>query len=216
VRLAPPAFDNPFANPDEGILAMPGTYTVELSQVVDAQQTVLVGPQPFKLNSLGGVTLPATDRAALLAFQQEVQDLNRSLSVMNGTISELSNRMAYIKKAVLMVEGQKQGMLEAIRKWDGQLYQIRKALYGDDVAATLDKPTMMSVSSRISWITYEMWNTTSAPTKTHRDQLMLAKEELQPLTGSLAQDLVQGLEQLEAELRLRKAPYTPGRRVGEE
>ena len=32
VSLSRPAFDNPFAGEDEGILAMPGDYTVELAQ----------------------------------------------------------------------------------------------------------------------------------------------------------------------------------------
>jgi photosystem II stability/assembly factor-like uncharacterized protein len=214
VRLSPPSFDNPFSNLDEGILAMPGNYTVTLSQVINGNQSILVDAQPFRLNSLGGVTLPATDRPALLAFQQEVQDLDRSLSLMNGTISDIDNRLKYIKKAVLMVSGEKQALLDDISTLEKTLYQLRKSLYGDDVASTLDKPTEMSVSSRVSWVTYEMWNTTSAPTKTHQEQISLAKSQIQPLKASLQQGLLI-LDKLEAALELQKAPYTPGRRAGE-
>lgn len=142
--------------------------------------------------------------------------MDRSISLMNGTLNDVSNRLQHLKKAVLMVPGQKQGMMDDISSLEKSLYAIRKSLYGDDVAVTLDKPTEMSVSSRVSWVTYEMWNSTSAPTTTHRDQVSMAKAQLEPLKVKLQQDVVRVLEKLEAELELRKAPFTPGRRAGEE
>ncbi len=213
VRLQPPAFDNPFANLDEGVLAMPGDYTVSLSQSVNGQLRELVAPQRFRLNSLGGVTLPAADRPALVAFQREAQELQRAVSGASGMLNEINTRMQHIRKAVYAVSVPKAELVKDLQAIDAKLYNIRKAMFGDETASTLDKPAPMPVSSRVSWLTGEMWSSTSAPTQSHRDALRIAGEEFKPLLEQIRSVRNNDLRLLEEKLEKAGAPYTPGRDV---
>ena len=62
-----------------GPLAVPGSYSVELSARVDGDQLSLAGPQAFRAASLLEGTLPAADRGALHAFQLDTARLQRAV-----------------------------------------------------------------------------------------------------------------------------------------
>lgn len=213
VRLTPPAFENPFANLDEGVLAMPGEYSVSLSQSAKGQLRELVGPQPFRLKSLGGVTLPATDRAALVAFQREAQDLQRAVSGASGMMSEINTRVQHIRKAIFSTVTPKKELVDDLTAVEAKLYGIRKAMFGDNVAGVLDKDEPMPVASRVGWLTGEMWSSTSAPTQSHRDALRIAGEAFRPLLAQIRDVRSNDLRLLEEKLEKAGAPYTPGRDV---
>ena len=71
VDLGGPGLSNPFADEDVGPWAIPGTYSVSLSKVVDGVPEELVGPVEFEVVPLNNATLTAQDKAALTAFQKE-------------------------------------------------------------------------------------------------------------------------------------------------
>jgi photosystem II stability/assembly factor-like uncharacterized protein len=213
VSLSGPAFDNPFANLDEGTLAMPGEYTVSLSKSVDGEITELVGPTKFALKTLGGVTLPATDRAALVEFQRDAQELDRAVSGANRMLSDAGRKMRFIKKAMLAISTPMPDLQTEYDKINEELSEIRTAMYGDGIARRLDKETKMSVANRIGWLTYEMWTSTSAPTGTQRDALKLADEAFKPLLGRIKKLINTDLKNFEEQLEEAGAPYTPGRTI---
>lgn len=213
VSLGGSSFDNPFESLDEGVLAMPGEYTVALSRSIDGKLEQLVAPQRFMLKTLGGVTLPAADRPALTAFQREAQELQRALNGAAGHLGEMGNRMRHIRQAVYAVPASSTELIADWQRLDQQLYDLRKQLYGDGLAARLDQPTRMTVANRMGWLTYEMWGSTSAPTQTQRDALALAQQDFSALLPKLRTLAEQDLPALERKLEAAGAPYTPGRRI---
>jgi len=213
VRLEGPAFDNPFAGLDEGILAMPGDYTVSLSQFARGNWTELVSPQLFRLKTLGGVTLPAENITDMLAFQQEAQELQRAVSGASTLMQELNQKMQFIRKAIMATRVGKNELLEDLKAIDNQLYEIRKGMFGDEVANMLDKPDMMPIASRVGWLSGEMWGSTSAPTQTQRDALRIAGTEFKPMLERLRKIRSEGIPALEEKLERAGAPYTPGRDI---
>lgn len=213
VSLSAPSFDNPFAELDRGVLTMPGEYTVSLSKSVNGKLTELVKPVKFNLNTLGGVTLPAPDRADLVNFQREAQELQRAFSGASNLIGDIGNRMKHIRKAVYSVPTPTQQLIGDMKKIEDELYEIRKTLFGDGIASSIDKGAAYSVAARISMLTWEMWNSTSAPTKTQRDAVRIAGEEFKPKLEAIRRIVDQDLKQLEKKLEEAGAPYTPGRAV---
>ena len=191
---------------------MPGDYTVSLAESVNGQLQELVKPTPFKLRSLGGVTLPAEDRAALLAFQQEAQELQRALSGANGQLSDLSNRLRYIEKAVYTIDAAPEAWLKAVQAAQTKLSDLQKMMYGDRTARRLDKLEPPSINSRMGSLTYEMWGSSSAPTQTHRDALRMAQKAFPAALQSI-HSLSDEVASLEEKLEKAGAPYTPGRKV---
>ena len=213
VSLSGPSFDNPFAGEDEGVLAMPGDYTVSLSQSINGELKELVGPVKFKLETLGGVTLPAEDRAALVAFQREAQELDRAVSGASRMLSESSRRIKFMKKAVLAATEPMPELEKELNRIEQSFDDIVKAMYGDQTASRLDLPNEMGIASRIGWLSYEMWSSTSAPTTTQRDALKIAGTAFKPTLSKIKKLIETDLANFEKKLEKVGAPYTPGRSV---
>lgn len=213
VSLTPPSFDNPFADPDQGILAMPGEYTVSLSQFANGQFTELVPATKFNLQTLSGVTLPAPDPKALVQFQREAQELQRAVAGANNMLSDINNRLRFIRKATELVSVSHPDLAKDLKAIDDKVYKIRLAMYGDQSAARLDKPTKSTINDRVGGITNDMMRSTSAPTKMQRDALLIANEDFKPLLNEIRTLLEVDIKNLEKKLEAAGAPYTPGRVV---
>jgi len=91
-----------YSSPDEGMLALPGTYTVEMFKNVNGEFTQIHEPVAFEVTPLDRQTLMAQDREEVLAFQEKVAELQRSISGTNKLYSENKEKLEYIEKAVEM------------------------------------------------------------------------------------------------------------------
>jgi photosystem II stability/assembly factor-like uncharacterized protein len=212
VTLSAPAFDNPFGEKEAGILAMPGDYTVTLSLFVRGEFSNLGGAVPFRLNTLGGVTLPAADRNALVQFQREAQALQRRVFAISGMLDELSNRMRHLIKAAEKSEIEQAATMGTFDRIERKTRELRISLFGDRDALRLDQPTKFALANRVDWLTGDMWRSTSAPTQMQRDALKTATDELEPLMVEVRRLLEVELKDLEQKLGAAGAPYSPGSR----
>lgn len=215
ISLSRPSFDNPFSSEDVGALALPGDYTVELAKSMNGELTQLVSPVRFTIKTLGGVTLPAEDRTALLNFQQDVMEIQRIASSASSTLNDVSNRLRYIREAVYAVPTPTPELTTKLATLEKQIQEISTAMYGDPYAGTLDKDVPPAPASRLGDLTYEMWSSTSAPTTTQRTALQIVEEELKPIVIKLKQVVTTDLKALEQALEKAGAPYTPGRDLGD-
>ena len=213
VRLTPPS-DNIFGNPDVGGFAMPGTYSVTLSRSHNGQITELAGPVNFTLRPLGGVTLPAADRADLVEFHKKAAEVGRQFSAATATLSDMENRLRHIRQAVQAVSVPTADLLTDLRAIDLKISDLRKVFFGNNTAATLDQVRPESIASRLGDVAGDIFGSTSAPTKTQRDNLSLGEAALQQQMPKLKQLAETDLKAIERKLEAAGAPYTPGRGVG--
>ena len=75
IDLSKSSFYNPWETIDEGTLAQPGVYTVEMQLYNNGTVTNLVAPVSFMIKALENTVLPAKDRAEKVAFQKQVAQL---------------------------------------------------------------------------------------------------------------------------------------------
>ncbi len=211
INLVPPAFYNPWGGNDRGTLVPPGSYSVALSQYVDGTFTNLGEPVSFNVKSLNNTVMPAEDREALADFQDEVNELSRVVSGAQNSIRELRNELRHIKEAINRSSGSQMELTKAYSDFNKKLNEINVGINGDRVAGQLDIDRPMSVAGRLGNIQYEMFYSTSTPTKTHKESLAIAKEEFQPHLTSLRQLIKEDLVRLQARLEDAGAPYTPNR-----
>ena len=201
----------PWESPDGGGFALPGEYTVSLSKFINGQETKLVDPQRFKINTLGGSTLPATDKVALDNYIRQAAELERAYRGATSVLGELDNTLKHIRQATYAIAQPAPGLLADVKALEEKTYQLRKTFYGDGVASAIDKPAPPSLGSRIGAMGYEIWSSTSAPTSTQQEQMRIAGEMFKTELTKLRQ-LVEGdLKAIERKLEAAKAPYTPGR-----
>ncbi len=202
-----------FGNPRTGIPVMPGTYSVSLNQSINGEISELVAPVSFQLKSLGGSTLPATDRKALMDFQADVAELQRKFSGAGRLMSSVDNELRHIRKAIYSMSTPTADLVNDLKKLEDEMKDIRQALYGDRMRGTLDQPSPYAVSSRIGAISGEMWGSTSAPTNTQREGYRIASKAFKPQLDRLNKLVNEDLKAMERKLEMEGAPYTPGRLI---
>ena len=201
----------PWQSPEGGGFALPGDYTVSLSKVINGEETKLVDSQPFKLNLLGGSTLPASDKKALDDYLHEAAELERAFQGATSYLRSMGNTIRHIRKATYSVAKPAPELLNDVKALEDELKELRKIFFGDGVARTIDQPQQPSLSSRVFGMGYEIWSSTSAPTSTQKEQLRIASKEFKTALDRLRQLAARDLKNVERQLEEVKAPYTPGR-----
>ncbi len=199
-----------YSMPDDGPLALPGTYTVELYQSVNGTISKIHDAVSFNIKPLNNQTLLAQDKAALLKFQQEVAELKRSTNGASSLARETSKRIKHIKAAIQQYPSVPLEMMAELKPLEEQMDSFELKMWGDKSLSSREFETSPSISGRVETIVYQLWHTTTAPTSTQRDGLKTAKEEFEPALEEL-RNVVKKVTALEAKLAEYNSPYTPGR-----
>jgi len=210
-RLAEPSFDNPFSEHDKGPLAMPGTYTVSMTLLREGVVTELVSPVPFSTRFINHTTLPASDKNALLVFQQQVAEMLRIVEGTNQTVNELKDKMKYIHTAVNNARELPSEIGSKVAKLDQRLKEIDRKLNGDYSLQKREFPVPPSISSRINTIVNGLWRSTSAATETQKKSMEIIEKEFELVYLDIKQIIEVEFAELEEALEKGKAPWTPGR-----
>ncbi|MBD1208346.1 MAG: glycosyl hydrolase [Ignavibacteria bacterium] len=213
-QLTPPpsnSYSFEFGDRIGGALVMPGEYAVSLAKRVDGVMMELVSPQSFTVQKLNNVTLPASDLAALTAFQRKIDKMQRSVFGAVEAANSIKTRLQYIKKALLDAEKPDANLLQTVSVLDKQMNKLLIALRGDVVIAKHNEPVPLSISDRVAQIVGDQIASTSAPTKTHEATYTIAANEFAPVLAELKKVIETDLVSLEKALDIAGAPWTPGR-----
>ncbi len=208
ISLSASSFYNPFAGTSEGNLVAPGTYSVSLSMYQAGSFTSLGEPVKFSVKALDNSVLGAKDRDEKLAFQRSVSEMSRQVSSVQRRVSELENQMRHVEKAILLTEASQEELFADYSGLKADINELKVALNFDPVASTLDIDKVPTVGNRMGLLSYEQFNTTSAPTQTHRNVLKIIEEEFEPLQTELS-GILEKFSNLQSKLEAAGAPYTP-------
>jgi len=199
-----------YSSPDEGMLALPGEYTVQMYKNVDGEFTAITEPTSFLVKPLNNQTLLAKDRSKVLAFQSDVAELDRSLSGTKKLYNENKEKLEYIETAVVKYPQAPLDLMDDLNRLKDNMYDVRLAIWGDNTKSKRDMETLPGLSSRLGYVGYSTWWNTADPTETAREQFQIASEDYESVlekTRSIASELAE-IEKKLVELRV---PYTPGR-----
>ena len=203
--------DNVFQSNDVGQLVAPGNYTVTLSKYAAGSFTELTGPEKFIVSALPGTTLPASVRPALVAWQRQAAELQRTLEGTNRMLSDANNRIKHIREAIFVVAKPNQEFVMDVLTIENKLRSFQIQLNGDQIANRLDIDVPPTISSRLLSAIYDGYHSSSDPTITMKEQLQIAAGELEPLLAELKTVVSNDIKVLEQKLEAAGAPYTPGR-----
>lgn len=211
VDISKPSFYNPFAEMyGVGTLVAPGTYSVTLSKIVNGVESKLDEAVTFEVIPLKNAVLPAEDREALAAFQDQVNVLSGRISGVNNAIRQLKAEMNLIRAAINSTPYSQGELLDDFTSVEQAIKEVELAMNGDPLAGALDIGRPPSINARIGMLTYEQGRSTSKPTKTHQDAYNITSEEFEPIYAKTKTLLETKLETLKKKLKEKGAPYTPG------
>jgi len=199
---------------ESGTPVMPGKYSVEMFMNVDGELTKLAGPQTFEAKVLQNTTLPAEDRAELVAFQREFWEFNRAVEGVLNATRDLKEKTDLLIYAIKQTPDAPNTLMNDALKIKKETDDILQQLYRDETIANRNEPTYLSIYDRLNEIAWGMWKTTSSPTQTQRDSYKAASEEFEPVLAKVKQLIEVDLKNLEADMERYGAPWTPGRVPG--
>jgi len=209
--LKPPVTDNPFRDPIEGPLAAPGAYRVSIAKRVGGRLTSLGDPQTFEAVPLGTATLPAKDRAGLLAFERKTARLQRAVLGAVDAAAEAQKRIDHLKRALLDTPGADPKLGDDARAIEARLKDLQTGLSGDQTIASRSEPTSPSIADRVQGIVGGHWSATTNPTDTHHRAYEMAASQFGDLLEKLRTLVTVDLKRLEDAAESAGAPWTPGR-----
>ena len=204
---------DPFAASRSGIPVMPGKYKVSLSITVRDTIKQLAGPVEFNAVALKNTTLPAADRAAVVAFQKKVAELTR---VMRGTdqyAEDLLKRTYALQAALNAVPGANTELRARISNASKQLEDVMLKFNNksDSPSDEENPPAPVTLYNRLWKMAWAHWGSTGAPTQTQQDAYKILMDEFPPVYDQIRRIGETDLPQLEKEVEKLGAPATPGR-----
>jgi hypothetical protein len=204
---------NPLSGGGDGMFAMPGKYYVSIAQYYRDSIYELAGPQEFNAVVLQNTTLPAENRAELVAFQDKVAELARAAYGAENAAEDLMERVQYIKQAIQQYPDLPDALLFRASGIEKELDEILWTFNGQDPEASREEnwPAPPSINERLGYLAYSHWSSTSAITQTQKDAYEIIAGEFPPILDQLMRIKNIDLKALEDELEAAGAPWTPGR-----
>jgi len=204
-----PAPDVLFGSAEVGHLAMPGQYTVSLSKYADGVVTELVGPVSFTCKLLDQSSIP-TNMAENVVFFKELTRIRKVTSAATDLLRNMNQRITHINQAAQDMPVEPKSVLEKSYAISRQLIILNIQLNGDATKARREFETTPSINERVGGIEYAIWNSTAPVPKMYKESYEIASRQFKALLTEM-KDLNKKLEELERELEINQAPYTPGR-----
>ncbi len=198
-----------------GPAAVPGQYTVALSQMVDGEIIELIEPVTFEIEPLNFNELEPVDREAVLAFAREVSSLAQAVSAATQLASEAGQQLAAVETLTRTAVEVDPDIWKEIRELQVELMDIEEKFTGDPTRPRRNEDAMPGLQGRLMNAMFGAMGSSSGPTGTHRRQFEIAGEEYVAVVGNLKKLLEKKVPALMKKLDAMGAPWTPGRKLPE-
>ncbi len=193
-----------------GPMVVPGSYRVSMALSVNGILTPVGEPQTFRAEPIGQGTLPAADRAAIVAFHRQTARLQRALLGTAQSLTEAESRLGLLRRAIDQTPAATVALAQRGRALNDRLRGLRTELSGDEVIGSRNEPVPPSIQDRLQRVIGGTWNNTSAPTATARRGYDITSAGLTAFLPKLRAAMDE-LRQLEDAAEAAGAPWTPGR-----
>ena len=194
-------------------IAVPGTYTVDVTQVVDGETTELVTPVEFKIEPLMADTMDESTQASTLEFLEQANGLWQSVNGATSVADQAEEQLAAIERVVDRSVKLDQELANEVRQLQLKLMDIQEAFNGDPTKPRRNEPELPGITSRVRNMMFGALGSLEGPTGTHRRQYEIARQQFEETVGELNALVEDDLPALNKKLDEAGAPWTPGRDV---
>lgn len=196
-----------------GPLAIPGTYTVDVTQTVDGETTELVAATEFEIEPLMYSETSQPDRKEIMKFVKQAQELSKSLQGATQVASEAQKTLTAIKAVVLASTELDPALENEVRALELKMMDVMEKFNGDPTKPRRNQSAAPGINSRIRTMMLGAMGSTEGPTGTHKRQYDIAVELYESAVAEL-EDLVNvEIPKINKKLDKAKAPWTPGRKI---
>ena len=196
-----------------GPMAIPGTYTVDVSKTVDGETTELIAAQEFEIEPLMYAETSEPDRESIMEFVKQAQDLSKAIRGATSVAGEVETQLEAIKSLVSRSPELDQSMLNDVRTLEIKLMDIMEKFNGDPTKSRRNESAAPGINSRVRTMMFGAMGSTEGPTGTHRRQYEIAAELYEEVLGELNELVENEMPALNEKLDDAGAPWTPGRGI---
>ncbi len=193
----------------QGPFVVPGAFTATLSKNVDGVLTPIAPPERFVVESLGMATLPAKDKAALLAYQNKAGQLQRAMMGTAAAAGEALKSLSFMRKALVDTPKADVRLLGQVRAIETGIQAAMRELVGDQTVGRRSEARLPSLMDRVS----TQAGSTGPITKTVLRDYDIAADGFGAVLERLRGLIERDLGALGAAMEAAGAPWTPGRGV---
>ena len=194
-------------------MVLPGEYSVSLAKNENGSISPLGESQTFEVVPLNDATFPAADRAAVLAFQRELGELQRVVLAASAVIDETHAQVSLLDQVTFNSPNADPALVEQIRRVELRLLDIQVQLTGDGTVSSRAELTAPSILDRVQRAVRGQFASTADVTTTHRRDYEIAADEFTPVLESLRNLIDVEVMELRNRLEAVGAPWTQGRRL---
>lgn len=194
-------------------LVMPGEYTVQISLYQNGEITPLTDPKAFSCQLLNNRTFPAANQAEMVALQQQIHELARTVRGTYQWANDLKQRTQNLRQVIYRTPQANNQLVTQAREIDLKLSDILYQFDGRKSPASSEEnpPAPVALNTRLNNLSWMHWSSTGDISASEKMLLQIVKEEFPTLLEALKDIYQQEILPLEEELENLKAPYTPGR-----
>jgi hypothetical protein len=193
-----------------GPMAAPGSYQVSIYKQEDGRFELLAGPAPFEIQALDLNSLKGAEPKDVVAFWKEVQQARGTISAANTLLQNLISKTDLLDRALGRTDTHPIELATTIYKLKQELLKLDEQLNGNRSKQQIGENDPPTPNSRLSFAAMGTANSTYGPTPSHRKQLALALEQLDPIRQRLEQIRTADLPALEKALMNAGAPWFEG------
>ena len=194
-------------------MAIPGKYTVEVSQMVEGDVTELIAKTEFEIEPLTFGDTTEINRVAIRDFAKQVYKLANAVTAATELTNEAIERLEAIEGLTKSSAEADPSLWKEIRALQLRLIDLQQVFTGDPTRTKRNEGAMPGLQSRLSNAMMGAMGSTTGPTGTHRKQYEIAGQEfdaaLVELNKLLGADIPGMLNRFDA----LGAPWTPGRAI---
>ena len=196
-----------------GPIAVPGKYTVEVSQMVDGAITEVVPKAEFEIEPITFGDTTEINRQAIMEFSKQAFKLANSVNAANQLATEASDRLAAMESLTATAAEVDPALWNEIRALQVRLQDIQEKFAGDPTRTKRNEDAMPGLQRRLSTAIMGAMSSTEGPTGTHRRQYEIAGEEFEAVLVELRKLLDEDMPSISKKFDELGAPWTPGRPI---
>lgn len=194
-------------------LVMPGKYKVSMMMITRDGVKPLASPIEFNAVALRNTTLPAEDRAELVAFQLKAGELTRTVRGTYQYLNDLIKLVTTLKQSALITPG---AGFELLSKADIILNALDKISLKFERRSNFpsteeNPPSPVTINERLSTLLYTHWRSTSKLTKNELTAYSVLVDEFPPIYEEIKRLAEFDVKMLEAELDKLGGHVAPGK-----
>lgn len=194
-----------------GAVAIPGKYTVEVSQMVDGEISEVLPKTEFEIEPLTFGDTSEVNRLAIMEFSKQVLKLGNAVTAATQSATDATEKLAAIETLTTSASEVDPAMWKEIRALQIRLLDVQEKFTGNPTRPSRNEDALPGLQGRLMNAMMGALGSTTGPTGTHRRQLEIATEEYEATLGELKKLLETDIPAMLKKFDDLGAPWTPGR-----